>query len=197
VGQLAKLRRVDHPPFCAISNRAQVSNPPHTARLTHHPKNQRGFVLIVMSACMFLLLATIGLAFDLGRVYITRNEAQVFVDAASLAAAQQMDGTAAGLDRARAAVQRLPNRWNLGTEAFEGLQIEFSPDNEHWQAQPEGQAKPEGDTPPKDLAGLHFVRVTAPDNHVAIVFLRAVGGPESFTVPARAVAATNPVRLAE
>jgi hypothetical protein len=191
VGQLAKLRRVDHPPFCAISNRAQVSNPPHTARLTHHPKNQRGFVLIVMSACMFLLLATIGLAFDLGRVYITRNEAQVFVDAASLAAAQQMDGTAAGLDRARAAVQRLPNRWNLGTEAFDGLQIEFSPDNEHW------QARSEEETQSKDPAGLHFVRVTAPDNHVAIVFLRAVGGPESFTVPARAVAATNPVRLAE
>jgi uncharacterized protein YfiM (DUF2279 family) len=140
---------------------------------------------------MFLLLATIGLAFDLGRVYITRNEAQVFVDAASLAAAQQMDGTAAGLDRARAAVQRLPNRWNLGTEAFDGLQIEFSPDNEHW------QARSEEETQSKDPAGLHFVRVTAPDNHVAIVFLRAVGGPESFTVPARAVAATNPVRLAE
>jgi hypothetical protein len=140
---------------------------------------------------MFLLLAMIGLAFDLGRVYITRNEAQVFVDAASLAAAQQMDGTAAGLDRARAAVQRLPNRWNLGTEAFDGVQIEFSPDSEHW------QAKLDGDAQLKDPASLRFVRVTAPDNHVAIVFLRAVGGPESFTVPARAVAATNPVRLAE
>jgi Flp pilus assembly protein TadG len=154
-------------------------------------KRQRGFVLIVMSACMFLLLAVIGLAFDLGRVYITRNEAQVFVDAASLAAAQQMDGTSAGLDRARGAVRRLPDRWNLGTEAFSGVQVEFSPDNEHWDSQPEG------DSQPKDAAALHFVRVTAPDNHLAIVFLRAVGGPESFTVPARAVAATNPVRLAE
>jgi Flp pilus assembly protein TadG len=134
---------------------------------------------------MFVLLAVIGLAFDLGRVYITRNEAQVFVDAASLAAAQQMDGTTAGLDRARGAVRRLPNRWNLGTEAFSGVQVEFSADNEHWDPQP------------KDAAALHFVQVIAPDNHVAIVFLRAVGGPESFTVPARAVAATNPVRLAE
>jgi len=32
---------------------------------------------------------------------------------------------------------------------------------------------------------------------VGIVFLRAVGGPESLAVAARAVAATNPVRLAE
>lgn len=140
---------------------------------------------------MFLLLAVIGLAFDLGRVYIARNEAQVFVDAASLAAAQQMDGTAAGLARAKAAVERLPNRWNLGNEEFTGVQLEFSADNEHW------QTKSEADAQTKDIANLRFVRITAPDNHLGIIFLRAVGGPESFTVPARAVAATDPVRLAE
>ena len=145
---------------------------------------------------MFLLLAVIGLAFDLGRVYIARNEAQVFVDAASLAAAQQMDGTAAGLARARAAVERLPNRWNLGNEAFTGIQVEFGPDEEHWQTKPEGDAEAK-DAELKDIGALHFVRVTAPENHLGIVFLRAVGGPESFTVPARAVAAINPVRLAE
>jgi hypothetical protein len=39
--------------------------------------------------------------------------------------------------------------------------------------------------------------VTAPDNRVEIAFLRAVGGPETFTVPARAVASTKPVRLTE
>ena len=146
---------------------------------------QRGFVLIVMSSCMFLLLAVIGMAFDLGRVYITRNEAQVFVDAASLAAAQQLDGTSAGLDRARAAVKRLPNHWNLGANTFEGVQVEFAADSEHFSAQP------------KDAADLRFVRVIAPDNHLEILFLRAVGGPETFTVPAQAVATTNPVRLTE
>jgi Flp pilus assembly protein TadG len=148
-------------------------------------KSERGFVLIVMSACMFLLLAVIGLAFDLGRVYIARNEAQVFVDAASLAAAQQIDGTPAGVDRARAAVKRLPNRWNLGANEFQGVQLEFSADSEHWNAEP------------KDASDLRFARVTAPDNHLEIVFLRAVGGPETFTVPAQAVATTNPVRLTE
>jgi Flp pilus assembly protein TadG len=148
-------------------------------------RGERGFVLIVMSACMFLLLAVIGLTFDLGRIYITHNEAQVFVDAASMAAAQQIDGTTAGIERARKAVQRLPNRWNLGTEAFSGVIVEFSGDAEHWDAQP------------NDTAAVHFARVTAPDNHVGILFLRAVGGPETLTVAARAVAATNPVRLAE
>src|SRR5271155_150431 len=108
---------------------------------------ERGFVLIVMASCMFLMLAVIGLAFDLGRVYIARNEAQVIVDAASLAAAQQIDGTAAGLDRARAAVRRLPNRWNLGSESIQGVQVEFGADAEHWDSQP------------KDVGAVHFARV--------------------------------------
>jgi len=138
-----------------------------------------------MSVCMFLLLAVIGMAFDLGRVYIARNEAQIFTDAASMAAAKQLDGTAAGLARAQAAVSALPDRWNLGTQDFSGVVTEFSADGKRWDAQP------------KDLKELHYARVTAPDNHVTIMFLRAVGGPPSFTVPARAVASTNPVRLTE
>jgi Flp pilus assembly protein TadG len=148
-------------------------------------RHQRGFILIAMSVSMFLLLAVVGMAFDLGRVYIARNEAQIFADAASMAAAKQLDGTAAGLERARAAVTALPDRWNLGTEEFKGVVVEFSADGTQW------------DTQPKNLATLRYARVTAPDNPVEIMFLRAVGGPQSFTVPARAVASTNPVRLTE
>jgi len=149
------------------------------------PNRQKGFILIAMSVCMFLLLAVVGMAFDMGRVYIARNEAQIFADAAAMAAAKQLDGTVAGLDRARAAVAVMPNRWNLGTESFTGVVTEFSTDGQQWDAKP------------KDVAGLHFARVTAPDNHVEIMFLRAVGGPQQFTVPARAVASTKPVRLTQ
>lgn len=134
---------------------------------------------------MFLLLAVVGMAFDLGRIYIARNEAQIFADAASMAAAKQLDGTAAGVDRARAAVTALPDRWNLGTEDFSGVVIEFSADGQQWEAKP------------KDLKALRYARVTAPDNQVEIMFLRAVGGPVDFTVPARATASTSPVRLTE
>ena len=38
---------------------------------------ERGFVLIAMSICMLLMLAVLGLAFDFGRIYIARNEAQL------------------------------------------------------------------------------------------------------------------------
>src|SRR5882672_2983427 len=89
-----------------------------------------------MSVSMFLLLAVVGMAFDLGRVYIARNEAQIFTDAASMAAAKQLDGTAAGIDRARAAVAAMPNHWNLGTENFSGVVVEFSADGQQWEAQP-------------------------------------------------------------
>ena len=138
-----------------------------------------------MSVSMFLLLAVMGMAFDLGRVYIARNEAQVFTDAAAMTAANQLDGTAAGIGRAKAAVAQLPMRWNLGTQEFTGIIVEFGPDGTKWE------------TDPKSASGVTYVRVSAPANNLEITFLRAVGGPTSFTVPARSVAASNPVRLTE
>jgi uncharacterized membrane protein len=148
-------------------------------------RNRRGFVLIAMSITMLLLLAVMGLAFDVGRIYIARNEAQVFTDAAAMAAAAKLDGTKAGLDRARDAVAHVPMRWNLGTQEFKGVVVEFSADGSKWEQDP------------RDPSGITEARVTAPDNSVEITFLRAVGGPNNFTVPAHAAAAANPVRLTE
>jgi uncharacterized membrane protein len=148
-------------------------------------KGQKGFVLIGMSVGMLLMLATLGMAFDFGRIYIARNEAQVFTDAAALTAALKLDGSSSGLEQALAAVKQLPNRWNMGTQPFTGVVLEFSADGKKWEASP------------ADATAVAFARATAPDNEIEITFLRAVGGPESFTVPAHSVAATNPVRLTE
>src|ERR1700680_1259734 len=120
--------------------------------------NRRGFVLIAMSVTMLLLLAVMGLAFDVGRVYIARNEAQVFTDAAAMAAAQKLDGTKAGLERAKYAVAHVPLRWNLGTQEFRGVVVGFSADGKKWE------------TEPRDPASVTTVRVTAPDNSVEITF---------------------------
>ena len=97
---------------------------------------ERGFVLIAMSVSMLLMLAVMGLAFDFGRIYIARNEAQVFTDAAAMAAALKIDGTAAGLARAREAVAAVPMRWNLGTKEFTGVIVEFSSDGAKWEKSP-------------------------------------------------------------
>ncbi len=149
-----------------------------------HSSRERGFVLIAMSVSMVLMLAVVGMAFDLGRIYIARNEAQVFTDAASLAAAADLDGTAEGVDRARNEISRIPMRWNLGTSEFTGVVVEFSKDGAQWEQNPKE-------------AGSTRVRVSAPANNVEITFLRAVGGPASFTVPAHSVAAANPPRWIE
>src|ERR1700726_3309610 len=114
------------------------------------PRSERGFVLIAMASCMFLLLAVLGLAFDLGRIYIARNEAQIFTDAAAMTAASKLDGTEAGVTKARESVAGLPIRWNLGTQSFKGVVLEFSADGGHW------------DLAPAEFAGLSYARVTAP-----------------------------------
>ncbi len=151
----------------------------------HGKRAQRGFVLIAMSVTMIVLLAVIGLAFDFGRIYIARNEAQVFTDAAAMTAAARLDGTPAGIARARDAVAHLPMRWNLGTQPFTGVTVEFSADGSRWEREP------------KDPASIVKARVTAPSNNVDIIFLRAAGGPAALTVPARSVAAIDPVRLTQ
>jgi uncharacterized membrane protein len=138
-----------------------------------------------MSVSMLILLAVLGLAFDLGRIYIARNEAQIFTDAAALSAVMSLDGTAAGVTKAREAVARVPMRWQLGVKEFKGVIVEFSPDGVKWE------------TDPTDPAATTRARVTAPNNAVEITFLRAVGGPDVFTVPAHSVATTNPPRLSE
>lgn len=142
-------------------------------------KNQSGFVLIGMAVGMLLMLATLGMAFDFGRIYIARNEAQVFTDAAALTAALKLEE---GVSQARESVAKLPGRWNLGTQEFKGIVVEFSNDGTKWEPSP---------------SNASYVRVTAPANEVEISFLRAVGGPDSFTVPAHSVARTNPARLTE
>jgi len=144
---------------------------------------QKGFVLIAMSVAMLLMLAVLGLAFDFGRIYIARNEAQVFTDAAAMSAASKLDGTESGVVKARESVARLPMHWNLGTQSFTGVAVEFSADGQRWELSP------------SQFAGLSYARVTASDNKIGITFLQAVGGPKSFTVPARSAASSNPVRL--
>jgi Flp pilus assembly protein TadG len=149
-------------------------------------REQRGFVVIALSVAMVLLLAFVGLAFDFGRVHIARNEAQVYTDAAALTAASRLDGTLSGVQKAREAVSHLPGKWNLGTQPFTGVVVEFSSDGTHWT-----------DTPEKSTGTWSQARVTAPANDLDIVFLRAAGGPNSLRILSRSAAQSNPVRLTE
>ena len=63
-----------------------------------------GFTLIASAACALMVFGMAGLAVDIGRMYITKNEAQSYSDAAAVSAAMQLNGTAYGLTSADAAV---------------------------------------------------------------------------------------------
>lgn len=64
------------------------------ARTLKVPRSKRlGAVLIMFALSLAVIFGFMGLAIDVGRLYIARNEAQAFADSAALAAAVMLDGT--------------------------------------------------------------------------------------------------------
>jgi Flp pilus assembly protein TadG len=86
---------------------------------------ERGYVLIALSLGLVFILGMAGLAVDIGRMYVTKSEAQSFADSAAFSAALQLDGTAAGVTRATTAVANNPKQWQFQTSAFTNVQTAF------------------------------------------------------------------------
>ena len=139
-------------------------------------KNEQGFVLLAAGVCCIVAVASLGLAVDLGRVLITKNEAQTYVDSAALDAVMELDGTFLGLDRARQAVAGNLNRAQLGTTALTGVTTEFAT-----------SAAGPWLTNPVLGDDMRFLRVRA-DSPVTSYFMPVVGGSNSTRVVAQAVA---------
>ncbi|MGH9660210.1 MAG: pilus assembly protein TadG-related protein, partial [Bryobacteraceae bacterium] len=89
-----------------------------------------------MGISVFTVLGVMGLAIDLGRMYITKNEAQTFTDMTSLAAANELDGTDAGITTARNKVTSSTMQWNMSTQGFASPTVEFSLDGTNFEAAP-------------------------------------------------------------
>jgi Flp pilus assembly protein TadG len=166
-----------------IADEEIVEVRPSRIRRTRTRRSQEGFVLIVTSIALTILLALAALGIDIGRMYVIRAELQSFTDAAALSAAIELNGTDQGLANARAGAGRLATgphamQWDLGTRPITNIATSFSAENKTWQEQP----KPAGD--------YRFVRVvaTAP---APVIFLRVFQpmGLGSSTVSAASVAA--------
>ena len=136
-----------------------------------------------------------GLAVDMGRMYITKNEAQSYADSASLYAVQQLDGTSAGITAADNAVANNPMKWGFGTTAFSGTTTEYSTDGStNWATS--------GNVAASDVPNIRYVRVTANVNNLPLYLLPVTGTGATATVQARAIAgqtlegtsSANPVR---
>jgi Flp pilus assembly protein TadG len=148
-------------------------------------KRQRGFVLVLMAGAAVVLFACLGLAVDVGRMYIAKNEAQGFADAAALAGALKLDGTSAGVTAAKTAATGMADRWNFMTSTFSGTVVEVSTAN----TGPWTNAT----SPPSPATNYTYLRVTA-SAPVALYFVPVVtafaggGASTSSTVNAVAVA---------
>jgi Flp pilus assembly protein TadG len=143
-------------------------------RTGHRRSDERGFALIATALGLLAIVGMAGITVDLGRMYIAKNELMAYTDAASIAAAVQLDGTAAGITRAQnagAAMGTGPNAmgWDFATKQITGATYQFAkgiaatpnvPDPATWDPNPA--------SPPD----YRFVKVTASAN-VPLTFMQA------------------------
>jgi uncharacterized membrane protein len=60
-----------------------------------------GFILVTTGLSIVALIGMMGVAVDLGRMYIAKSEVQTFADLTAIAATRQLDGSDSGVTRAR------------------------------------------------------------------------------------------------
>lgn len=89
-------------------------------------QKRSGFVLIIMTAASIAMVGALGLAVDMGRLFIIKNETQHFCDSAALAAVLKIDGTSTGISNAKAAATSLADNWNFGTTTVSSPTVEFA-----------------------------------------------------------------------
>ena len=143
---------------------------------SRRPGRQRGFVLVTMALAAVGVFAVVGLAVDVGRMFIAKNETQAFCDSAALAAALALDGTTTGITRAHTAVTASANHWNFGTTSVSNSSATFSTAAAGpWVANP------------SPATGYRYARVTA-TVPVRLYFLPLVVAQNTFNLVSSAEA---------
>jgi hypothetical protein len=125
------------------------------------------------------LLALVGLATDVVRIYVSRSELQVCMDEAAMAASFELDGTSQGITRAQTVALSgpggKPNRWYFGTQTVSAVMVEFA-------SSPTGPFT----STPSSPAGQRFVKVqaTARVNLYFLPLIPGVGGSQNLSASA-------------
>src|SRR5260370_4531314 len=86
---------------------------PFTRSREARQSRERGYVLLTMGAAAVALFGALGLAVDVGRMFIAKTETQAFCDSAAMAATLQLNGTADGITAAQNAVATNFNTWHM------------------------------------------------------------------------------------
>jgi Flp pilus assembly protein TadG len=149
---------------------------------------QRGTIAIMAVMALLVITSLYGMALDLGRVYNRRLEFDTVARAAVLAAAQQLNGTAAGIDKAvaeaRVAVAGMRYDANRST-------VEWRDDVLSFGTAPDGGWK-DSATARTDAARMWFVqadtaKLDAPQNSIGLLVMHWLT-PALSTAPVTATA---------
>ncbi len=125
----------------------------HRKNKQQNGRARRGFVLVTMAAASIAVFGMLGVSVDVARMYVAKNEAQAYVDAAALAAALKLDGTAAGVVAASTAATGLADKWNFMTSSYSGTTVKVA----------SALAGPwtSANTPPSPATNYTYVQITA------------------------------------
>jgi Flp pilus assembly protein TadG len=99
---------------------------------SRHAKNQRGFSLAMLAVSATVMFGMLGLAVDVGRMFILKNELQTFADASALAACAKLDGSGSGITAADTIAKQgplgttVPNGYNFDTVAITNVTTAYA-----------------------------------------------------------------------
>jgi hypothetical protein len=129
-----------------------------------------------MGVVAVAVMGAVGLAADVGRVFIVKNETQNYCDSAALAAALALDGTTTGITNATTAVTNTTDKWNLNTQSVSSPTVTFA----------KATAGPFVASP-NPATGYLYVKVSTSVS-LPLYFIPVMVGQISQTVAAQAIA---------
>lgn len=166
------------------------------SRLTRRA-HQRGAVAIIVGLSLAVLIGFVGLALDLGKLYVTKSELQNSVDACALAAARDVTGAtpllvseAAGLATGTSNAALFQGK---PVEMFENLNVSYSDTS--------GSTFYTKNNVPFSLDKVKYVKCTAERKDIAHWFIQMLNllpgiNIKASTVSAMAVATTTSAQTA-
>lgn len=162
------------------------------SRMSH--SDERGFALIATAVSLVAIIGIAGVSVDLGRMYIVKSELMAYTDASSVAAALQLDGTAAGITRAQNAVTGLAGGgnamgWDFDSKTISSVTVQFA---KGLAATPNVADATTWNANPGSPGDYRFVQVTASAN-VPLTFMQAFGILQSGTSAGTANTAASSV----
>ncbi|MYM66250.1 pilus assembly protein TadE [Pseudoduganella sp. FT55W] len=156
------------------------------------PARQRGAIFIMFSLMVLALLGMAGMALDLAQAYNRKAELQSLADSAALAAARELNGTAAGVNNAVAAAANAAQNFRY---QYNKIGVPWSNSALSFAAAPgtPDHAWTDAASAPSTPAGLLFAKVDTAAladevNRVTAIFMPATGAAATLSATARAVA---------